>query len=99
LFCYNLNYLVLVKDYEKIKEVFQEITGGKEKMMLFTHKLKMEGKIEGKIENLRENIIDLIDVKFGMFDKSLAEKVNQIDNIETLKQILRLVGKSLVTSL
>jgi len=36
----------------------------------------------------------LIDVKFGVFDKSLAEKVNQIDNIETLKQILRIVGKS-----
>jgi len=71
-------------------------------MMLFTEKLKMEakmegkmeGKIEGKIESLRENIIDLIDVKFGVVDKSIAEKVNQIDNIETLKQILRLVGKS-----
>jgi hypothetical protein len=66
--------------------------------MLFTEKLKMEarmeGKIEGKIENLRENIIDLIDVKFGLFDKSVVEKVNQIDNIETLKQILRIVGKS-----
>jgi ferritin len=64
------------------------------KMMLFTEKLKMEEKIEGKIENLRENIIDLIDVKFGVVDKSIAEKVNQIDNIETLKQILRIVGKS-----
>jgi len=63
-------------------------------MMLFTEKLKMEGKMEGKIESLRENIIDLIDVKFGVVDKSIAEKVNQIDNIETLKQILRLVGKS-----
>ena len=94
-----LNYLVLVKkDYEKVKEVFKEITGGEEKMMLFTEKLKMEarmeGKIEGKIESLRENIIDLIDVKFGVVDKSIVEKVNQIDNIETLKQILRLVGKS-----
>ncbi len=59
-------------------------------MMLLTEKLKMEG----KIESLRENIIDLIDVKFGVVDKSIAEKVNQIDNIETLKQILRLVGKS-----
>jgi hypothetical protein len=37
--------------------------------MLFTEKLKMEEKIEGKIENLRENIIDLIDVKFGVVDK------------------------------
>jgi hypothetical protein len=63
-------------------------------MMLFTEKLKMEARMEGKIEILRENIIDLIDVKFGVFDKSLAEKVNQIDNIETLKQILRIVGKS-----
>ena len=67
-------------------------------MILFTEKLKMEarmeGKIEGKIENLRENIIDLIDAKFGLVDKSIAEKVNQINNIETLKQILRLVGKS-----
>jgi len=94
-----LNYLVLVKkDYEKVKEVFKEITGGEEKMMLFTEKLKMEakmeGKMEGKIESLRENIIDLIDVKFGVVDKSITEKVNQIDNIETLKQILRIVGKS-----
>ncbi|WP_299237996.1 Rpn family recombination-promoting nuclease/putative transposase [Sulfurihydrogenibium sp.] len=86
-----LNYLVLVKkDYEKVEEVLREIRGGEEKMMLFTDKLK----IEGKIENLRENIIDLIDVKFGVVDKSIVEKVNQIDNIETLKQILRIVGKS-----
>jgi hypothetical protein len=64
------------------------------KMMLFTEKLKMGARMEGKIEILRENIIDLIDIKFEVVDKSIAEKNNQIDHIETLKQILRLVGKS-----
>jgi hypothetical protein len=62
--------------------------------MLFTEKLKMEARMEGKIEILRENITDLIDIKFEVVDKSIAEKINQIDHIETLKQILRLVGKS-----
>jgi len=62
--------------------------------MLFTEKLKMEARMEGKIEGKNRKLIYLIDVKFGAVDKSIEEKVNQIDNIETLKQILRLVGKS-----
>ena len=85
------DYIVYVKkDYKKVEEVIKEISGGNEKMMSFTEKLKMES----RLENLRENIIDLMEVRFGFVDEVIVEKINQLNNIETLKQIFRMVAKS-----
>ena len=51
-------------------------------------------KLGGKLETLRENIIDLMDVRFGAVDETIAEKINKTNNIDTLRQILRLIGRS-----
>jgi|GEM_PF-5280042 hypothetical protein len=59
-------------------------------MMTLTEKWKLDG----KLETLRENIIDLMDVRFGAVDETIAEKINKTNNIDTLRQILRLIGRS-----
>jgi hypothetical protein len=59
-------------------------------MMTLTEKWKLDG----KLENLRENIIDLMDVRFGAVDETIVEKINKTNNIDTLRQILRLIGRS-----
>jgi hypothetical protein len=59
-------------------------------MMTLTEKWKLDG----KLENLRENIIDLMDVRFGAVDETIVEKINKTNDIDTLRQILRLIGKS-----
>jgi hypothetical protein len=59
-------------------------------MMTLTEKWKLDG----KLETLRENIIDLMDVRFGAVDETIVEKINKTNNIDTLRQILRLIGKS-----
>jgi hypothetical protein len=59
-------------------------------MMTLTEKWKLDG----KSENLRENIIDLMDVRFGAVDETIVEKINKTNNIDTLRRILRLVGRS-----
>jgi len=51
-------------------------------------------KLGGKLETLRENIIDLMDVRFGAVDETIVEKINKTNNIDTLRQILRLIGRS-----
>jgi predicted transposase/invertase (TIGR01784 family) len=85
------DYIVLVKrDIEKIEEVLKEVSGGDKKMMTLTEKWKLDG----KLENLRENIIDLMDVRFGAVDETIVEKINKTNDIDTLRQILRLIGRS-----
>jgi predicted transposase/invertase (TIGR01784 family) len=85
------DYIVLVKrDIEKIEEVLKEVSGGDKKMMTLTEKWKLDG----KLETLRENIIDLMDVRFGAVDETIVEKINKTNNIDTLRQILRLIGRS-----
>jgi len=59
-------------------------------MMTLTEKWKLDG----KLETLRENIIDLMDVRFGAVDETIVEKINKTNNIDTLRQILRLIGRS-----
>jgi len=59
-------------------------------MMTLTEKWKLDG----KLENLRENIIDLMDVRFGAVDETIVEKINKTNDIDTLRQILRLIGRS-----
>jgi hypothetical protein len=59
-------------------------------MMTLTEKWKLDG----KLETLRENIIDLMDVRFGTVDETIVEKINKTNNIDTLRQILRLMGRS-----
>jgi hypothetical protein len=56
--------------------------------------LTEEWKLGGKLENLRENIIDLMDVRFGVVDEAIVEKINKTNNIDTLRQILRLIERS-----
>jgi hypothetical protein len=51
-------------------------------------------KLDGKLETLRENIIDLMDVRFGAVDETIVEEINKTNNIDTLRQILRLIGRS-----
>jgi hypothetical protein len=85
------DYIVLVKrDIEKIEEALKEVSGGDKKMMTLTEKWKLDG----KLETLRENIIDLMDVRFGAVDETIVEKINKTNNIDTLRQILRLIGRS-----
>ena len=50
--------------------------------------------MDGKLETLRENIINLMDVRFGAVDETIVEKINKTNNIDTLRQILRLIGRS-----
>ncbi|HBT99433.1 MAG TPA: hypothetical protein DEA57_08210 [Sulfurihydrogenibium sp.] len=59
-------------------------------MMTLTEKWKLDG----KLETLRENIINLMDVRFGAVDETIVEKINKTNNIDTLRQILRLIGRS-----
>jgi hypothetical protein len=35
-----------------------------------------------------------MDVRFGAVDETIVEKINKTNNIDTLRQILRLIGKS-----
>jgi hypothetical protein len=51
-------------------------------------------KLDGKLETLRENIIDLMDVRFGAVDETIVEEINKTNNIDTLRQISRLIGRS-----
>ncbi|WP_297886957.1 Rpn family recombination-promoting nuclease/putative transposase [Sulfurihydrogenibium sp.] len=97
-----IDYIVLVKKDLKSVEVMLEEIGGKEKMMTLTEKWKIEGLKQGLQEGLqqglikqaREDIFDAIEIKFGSVDEEIKKKVNEIESLDLLKNIHRLVIKS-----
>ena len=49
------------------------------------------GKEEGLIEGLRQSVIDAIEFKFGYVEDNVREKVNQISDVNQLKELHRKV--------
>ncbi|WP_041675869.1 hypothetical protein [Sulfurihydrogenibium azorense] len=49
------------------------------------------GKEEGLIEGLRQSVIDAIEFKFGYVGEDVREKVNQISDVNQLKELHRKV--------
>jgi hypothetical protein len=51
--------------------------------------IREEAMEQGTLRNQRENILDLLQVRFGEVPPSVVEAVNRLEEITTLKQLLR----------
>ncbi|MFN4308915.1 MAG: hypothetical protein ACK4GI_08925, partial [Sulfurihydrogenibium azorense] len=50
-----------------------------------------EGLQQGLIEGLRQSVIDAIEQKFGHVEDDVREKINQISDVNKLRELLRKV--------
>ncbi len=84
-----------IKEEER-EELFNNIIKKKETVMLAQYiidKGKKEGEKEGEkngiILNARENLIDVLELRFGNVQKAIKEKIDNINEPSTLRDLLK----------
>ncbi len=90
-------YMHFIDFYSEIKEeereeIYNNVIEKKETVMLAQYILdkgKKEGEKNGIIINARESLIDVLEIRFGNVQKTIIEKIANIDEPALLKELLR----------
>ena len=53
-----------------------------------------EGMQKGKIEAFRSMLLDLVEIKFGAIDPGLADRIQSIDDLDTLERLRQAIKKA-----
>ncbi len=103
---YIFNYIIFAKDMElnELNKLIEQ--GGLNNMPSLGERLMQKsffeglneglfkGKVEGKIEGTRQNLFDVLNVKFGSMPSEIENKINSINNLETLREFTKIAVKS-----
>jgi flagellar biosynthesis/type III secretory pathway protein FliH len=57
-----------------------------------------QGIEQGRIQNLHENILELLNLRFGLASEDVAKRVTAVTDIELLRQLLRTAATAPTTA-
>ncbi len=89
----GLKYVYFIDTYAEVsekerKEIYDKISQQKETIMLAEY-IKDIGRKEGIIMTAREDLIDALEIRFGIVQQSIKKKINDIDDPIILKDLFR----------